>query len=42
MALVPYLMVIVIFGIAAIPAVKDFLVGLDGSKEVDKEGAGGS
>ena len=41
MALVPYLMVIVIFGIAAIPAVKDFLVGLDGSKEVDKEGAGG-
>ena len=31
MALVPYLMVIVVFGIAAIPAVKDFFVSLDGS-----------
>ena len=31
MALVPYLMVIVVFGLAAIPAVKNFLVALDGS-----------
>ena len=31
MALVPYLMVIVVFGIAAIPAVKNFFVSLDGS-----------
>ena len=31
MALVPYLMVIVVFGLAAIPAVKNFFVVLDGS-----------